>query len=53
MCREHHQHSELFQDIYQIMDEKYHPLPSMIWVIIDNIIAFPPTQNLFLFCAVP
>ena len=27
--------------------------PSMNWVNIDNIIAFPPTQNLFLFCVVP
>ena len=25
----------------------------MVWVIIHNIIAFPPTQKLFLFCVVP
>ena len=45
MCREHHQHSELFQHIYRILDEKYHPFPSMNCVIIDNFIAFPSTQT--------
>ena len=45
MCREHHQHSELFQDIYRILDEKYHPLLSMNCVIIDHFIAFRSTQT--------
>ena len=45
MRREHHQHSELFQDIYRILDEKYHPCPSMNYVIIDNILTFPPTRT--------
>ena len=45
MCREHHQHSELFQDIYWILDEKYHPLLSIICVIIDHFIAFHLTQT--------
>ena len=41
MCRDHHQHSELFQDINRLHDEKYHPCPSMNYVIIENILAFP------------
>ena len=45
MCREPHQHSELFQEIYRILDEKYHPLLSMICVIIDHFIAFRSTQT--------
>ena len=49
----YHQHFELFQDINRNHDERYHPYPLIIWVIIDNIIAFPPTQNLFLICVVP
>ena len=52
MCRDHHLHSERFQDINRIHDERYHPYPLIIWAIIDNIIAFPPTRNLFLFCVV-
>ena len=29
----------------EIQDEKYHPCPSMNCVIIDNILASPPTQT--------
>ena len=45
ICHGHHQHSEFLQDINWIHDEKYHPCPSMICVIIDNILAFPSTQT--------
>ena len=45
MCRDHHQHPELFQDIYRILDGKYRPCPSMVCVIIGHFIAFPPTQT--------
>ena len=44
MCRDHHHHSKLLQDINRIHDEKYHPWPSMIWVIIDNPLVFFPTH---------
>ena len=50
MRRDHHQHSELFQDINRIRDEKYHPCPSMICVIIDNILAFPQHKLVHLLC---
>ena len=40
-----HRHSELIQNINWIHDEKYHPCPSMICVIIGNILAFPSTQT--------
>ena len=50
MCREHHQHSELFQDIYRILDEKYYPCPSMVCVIIDNILAFPQHKLVHVLC---
>ena len=50
MCREDHQHSELFQNIYWIHDEKYHPCPSMIWVIIGNILAFPQHKLVHVLC---
>ena len=50
MCRDHHQHSELFQDIIWIHDEKYHPCPSMICVIIDNIFAFPQHKLVRVLC---
>ena len=45
MCRDHHQHSELFQGIDQMHDEKCHPCPLMICEIINNLIASPPTQT--------
>ena len=45
LCRDLHQHLELFQDIYRIFDEKYHPCPSMSCVIIDHFIAFRSTQT--------
>ena len=45
MCRDHHQHPKLFQDIYRILDGQYHPCPSMIRVIIDHFIAFRSTQT--------
>ena len=45
LCRDHHQHPKLFQDIYRILDGQYHPCPSMIRVIINHFTAFPPTQT--------
>ena len=45
MCRDHHQHSELFQNINQIHDENYHPCPSMICVVFDYFLTFFPTQT--------
>ena len=45
ICHDHHQHSEFLQDINWIHDEKYHPCPSMICVIIGNILAFPSIQT--------
>ena len=42
---DHHQHSEFLQDINCIHDEKYHPCPLIICVIIGNILAFPSTQT--------
>ena len=36
MCCEHHQHSELFQDIYRILDEKYHLCPR--WFVLSSTI---------------
>ena len=45
MCRDHHQHSELLLGINRMHDEKYHPCPSMIYIIIDILFAFPPTQT--------
>ena len=50
MCRDHHQHSELFQDINRIHDGKYHPCPSMICVIIDNILTFPQRKLVRVLC---
>ena len=50
MCRDHHQHSELFQDINRIHDGKYHPCPSMICVIIDNILTFPQHKLVRVLC---
>ena len=41
MCRDHHQHSELFQNVNRIHDERYHPFPLDDCVNIDNILAFP------------
>ena len=43
MCREHHQHSELFQDIYRILDEKYHPCPR--WFVLSSTILLPSIQH--------
>ena len=45
MCRGHQQHPELFEDIYRILDEKYHHRPSMVCVITDHFIAFRSTQT--------
>ena len=50
MCREHHQPPELFQDIYRILDEKYHLFLSMICVIIDNILTFPQHKLVRVLC---
>ena len=43
MCREHHQHSELFQDIYRILDEKYHPCPR--WIVLSSTTLLPSHQH--------
>ena len=43
MCREHHQHSELFQEIYWILDEKYHPCPR--WFVLSSTILLPSIQH--------
>ena len=44
MCRDHHQHSELFQDINRIHDEKYNPSPR--WFMLSSITFLPsPTQT--------
>ena len=43
----------LLPSVNRIHHGKYHPFPSMIGINIDNILAFPPTQNLFLFCVIP
>ena len=48
MCRDHHQHFELFHDINWIHGEKYHPCPSMICVIIGNVIAPPSKSDLIM-----
>ena len=42
-CRDHHQHSELFQDIYRILDEKYHPCPR--WFVLSSTILLPSIQH--------
>ena len=34
MCRDHHQHSELFQDINWVHDDKYHPCPR--WFVLPS-----------------
>ena len=39
-CCDHRQHFDFFQDVNRIHDEKYHPGPSIICVVIDNILAF-------------
>jgi hypothetical protein len=44
MCCDHRQHFDFFQD-GNIHDKKCHPCPSMICVIIDNILDFLPTQT--------
>ena len=36
---------DFFQDVNRIHDEKYHPCPLIICVVIDNILAFFPTQT--------
>ena len=36
----------------EIQGEKYHSCPSMNYVIMDNILNFPPNTNLFIFCDV-
>ena len=47
-CRDH-QHSELFQDINWIHDEKYHPCPR--WFVLSSTTLLPSVQhNLFVFC---
>ena len=43
MCRDHHEHSELFQDINQIHDVKYHPCPR--WFVLSSTILLPFVQQ--------
>ena len=43
MCRDHHQHSELFQDINWIHDEKYHPCPR--WFVLSSTTLLPSLQH--------
>ena len=43
MCREYHQHSELFQEIYWNHDEKYHPCPR--WFVLSSTILLPSIQH--------
>ena len=43
MCREHHQHSELFQDINWIHDEKYHPCTR--WFVLSSTTLLPSLQH--------
>ena len=45
ICHVHRLHFDFLQKFNWIHGEKYHPCPAMICVIIDNIIAFPPTQT--------
>ena len=42
MCRDHHEHSELFQDINWIHDEKYHPCPR--WFVLSSTTLLPSLQ---------
>ena len=44
MRRDYHQHFDFHWDDNWIHGEKYHPWPSMIWVIIDNPLVFFPTH---------
>ena len=43
MCRDHHQHSELFQDINWNHDEKYHPCPR--WFVLSSTTLLPSLQH--------
>ena len=43
MCRAHHQHSELFQDINGIHDEKDHPCPR--WLVLSSTTLLPFLQH--------
>ena len=45
ICHGHRQHFDSFQDTNQIHDDEYHPRPLVIWVTIDNILAFLPLQT--------
>ena len=45
MCHDHHQHSELFQDINRIHDARYHHCPLDDCVNIDNILVFPQHKS--------
>ena len=43
ICHGHHQHSELFQDINWIHDEKYHPCPR--WFVLSSTTRLPSVQH--------
>ena len=43
MCHDNHQHSELFQDINWIHDEKYHPCPW--WIVLSSATLLPSLQH--------
>ena len=52
MCRDHHEHYELFQVIDWIHDEKYHPCPR--WLCYHRpLYCLPSNTNLFVFCVIP
>mgnify|MGYP005850560483 CR=1 FL=1 len=43
LCRDHHQHFELFQDINWIHEEKYHPCPR--WFVLSSTTLLPSVQH--------
>ena len=43
MCRDHHQHSEFFQDINWIHDEKYHPC--LRWFVLSSTTLLPSLEH--------
>ena len=50
MCRNHHLHSELLQDINRIRDEKYHPCPSMIVLSSTTFLPSPQHKLVHVLC---
>ena len=43
LCRDHHQHFELFQDINWMHEEKYHPCPQ--WFVLSSTTLLPSVQH--------